>query len=129
MKKSHSYARVLVVDDEPGFRSLLRWRLEERHLEVHTANDGQEAIAFLRTRTVDLVIVDLTMPHLQGLDVLKTVKRLWPRIEVIILTGFCPVDTAVHALKAGAFDLLLKPFNLPDLFHSIDGALKKSVAP
>jgi len=118
--------RALVVDDETGFRSLLGWRLARLGLHVVTVCDGAEALQSLDAERFHIVVTDLTMPHLQGLNVLSEVKRRWPATEVIIVTGFGTVETAVYAMQQGAHDFLLKPFELSVFIGSVMRALAKA---
>jgi DNA-binding NtrC family response regulator len=117
--------RVLVVDDEQGYRSLLKWKLSARGLEVDAVKDGDDAIAFLTSRPADLVITDLTMPKADGMTVLEEIKKRWPQTEVIIVTGFGTVETAVRAMRLGAFDVVIKPFDLESFIRTVLKALEK----
>ena len=123
MAESMFRGRLLVVDDEPGIRSFLAWRLRARGLEVQLACDGEEALDQLERQPFDLVITDVTMPRLEGLALLETVKRRYPTTEVILMTGFSTVDMAVGAMRLGAFNFLLKPFRLNALLKTVDQAL------
>ena len=115
--------RLLVVDDEPGMRSFLAWRLRARGLEVQLARDGQEALEQLERQPFDLVIADVTMPRLDGLALLEAIKLRHPTTEVILMTGFSTVEMAVNAMQLGAFNFLLKPFRLIVLLKAVDQAL------
>ncbi len=107
--------RVLVVDDEAGLRVSLSRILGARGYEVMTAQDGLDAIKTLEglvasgTRP-DVMLTDLMMPRMTGLELLAEAKQRWPEIEVVLMTAFADVDTAVAAVKAGAYDFLTKPF-------------------
>jgi two-component system, NtrC family, response regulator AtoC len=124
MPDGPSVFKILVVDDEDGFRSLVSWQLRRRGWDVHLAEDGEQALRQLEEQSFNLVITDLTMPRLEGLKVLTEVEQLYPATKVIIVTGFSTVETAVYAMKQGAFDFLLKPFVLDDLLHAVDRALE-----
>jgi DNA-binding NtrC family response regulator len=115
---------VLIVDDEPGMRDMLRWSLGGREFEIVTARDGVEANALLAAGGVDLVITDLTMPRLGGLDVLEAAARTLPRTPVIVMTGFGTVELAVYAMRRGASDFLLKPFDARRLAERIQETLE-----
>jgi len=104
--------RVLVMDDEVGYRDLLRWELGRRGFAVEVAGDGAEGVSRAAERTYSIAIVDLTMPKLDGLGVLAELKKSKPLTKVILVTGFSTVETAVEAMRAGAFDFILKPFDL-----------------
>jgi DNA-binding NtrC family response regulator len=108
-------AAVLVVDDEPMMRELLEEYLTELNYRVVTAESGAEAIELVRTRLFDAVLTDLRMPGVDGLELLREVKRHDPAIAVVLMTAAPAVNTAVEALKAGAYDYLVKPLNLDEL--------------
>jgi DNA-binding NtrC family response regulator len=108
---------VLIVDDEQGIRDMLSWCLSQREYEVHVAVDGKEATELLGRELVDLVISDVTMPHLNGLELLA--GRTKPGPAFIMMTGFGTVETAVHAMRKGASDFLLKPFDLEHLMRRV----------
>ena len=117
---------ILVVDDEPGFREMLKWHLDGLSgVDVATAKDGEEAMAQAVQGNFLLVITDLTMPKVNGLELLDQLKLKNPRTEVVILTGFGSVETAVHAMKKGATDFILKPFDLKSFMKTIQAILDK----
>jgi len=120
--------RLLVVDDEPGIRAFLAWRLRARGLEVEIAHDGQDALDMMQRQHFDLVISDITMPRVEGLALLATIKEKHPKSKVILMTGFSTVDTAVSAMRLGAFDFLLKPFRWSALLTTVDRALAEERA-
>jgi DNA-binding NtrC family response regulator len=103
--------RVLVVDDEPTLRRSLARVLMARGFEVLTAEDGPTALALLGSTPVDLMLLDLNMPKLSGMQVLERVKQSNPEVEVIMMTSFGDVDAAVAAVRAGAYDFLTKPLD------------------
>jgi DNA-binding NtrC family response regulator len=123
MSESISRYRLLVVDDEPGIRSFLAWRLRARGLEVQLAHDGQDALDQLERKSFDLVIADVTMPRVEGFALLEAVKCRHPTTKVILMTGFSTVEMAVNAMRLGAFNFLLKPFRLNVLLRAVDQAL------
>jgi DNA-binding NtrC family response regulator len=129
MSGTSSNVRILVVDDEAGFRSLLSWRLNKWRWEIVTAANGHEAVDLIRQRPFELVVTDLTMPEMGGLSLLKELQLLTPATPVIVITGFATVETAVCAMQLGACDVLLKPFELAQLHTSIHRALQKSTSP
>ncbi|HEX4513825.1 MAG TPA: response regulator, partial [Polyangiaceae bacterium] len=102
--------RVLVVDDEPALRKSLARILTSRGCEVLTADDGQAAVETLEQVRPDVILSDLLMPRMTGLQLLEQVKKRWPEIEVVLMTAYADVDTAVAAVKGGAYDFLTKPF-------------------
>lgn len=118
-------SRILVVDDELGFRALLTHELEKRGYKVTTANNGEEALQKARQGKFDLAISDMKMPKLSGVEFLEAIKKEIPDIEVILATGFGTIETAVDAMKKGAYDFVQKPFNLPEVFVLVEKALEK----
>jgi DNA-binding NtrC family response regulator len=118
-------SRVLVIDDEQGYRALLEWKLKARGLQIETVKNGEEALARLNAGGFDVVVTDLTMPKGDGLWVLEEIKKRWPATEVIIITGFGTVETAVRAMKLGAFDVIIKPFDLEPFLQTLLLALAK----
>jgi two-component system, NtrC family, response regulator AtoC len=107
-------ARILVVDDEDGLRSFFVETLELGGHVVTQAADGEAALALLSRRAFDLMLTDLRMPRLDGMELLRRVRAQFPEMEVIVLTAHGTVSTAVEALKLGAFDYLQKPVESPD---------------
>lgn len=118
-------SRLLVIDDEAGFRALLTHELGKKGYEVATANNGEEALQKVRQGKFDLAISDVKMPKLGGLEFLEAIKKENPNIEVIMATGFGTIETAVNAMKKGAYDFVQKPFNLPEIFVLVEKALEK----
>jgi DNA-binding NtrC family response regulator len=101
--------KILVVDDDPDILTLLRQRLEQLGYAVSTAAHGTEALGLLAGDQLDLVLLDLRLPRLSGLDVLKQIKQTAPELTVIVMTAYATVEKAVEAMKAGAYDFLTKP--------------------
>ena len=99
-----------MVDDEPALRKSIARILGARGYEVATADDGQAGLEALERSQPDVLLTDLLMPRMSGLDLLQKAKQRWPDLEVVIMTAFADVDTAVSAVKAGAYDFLTKPF-------------------
>lgn len=107
-------ARILVADDEDGFREFLVDALELACHEVTPARDGQDALERLRRHSFHVLVTDLTMPRLDGLSLLKKVREEQPELEVLVLTAHGSVESAVEAMRLGAFDYLQKPLDSPD---------------
>ncbi len=105
---------VLVVDDDPESLRAIARILKTRGFQVATAMSGTDALETIKNQDVDVLLVDLVMPGISGLDVLKKVKQVSERVEVVLMTAFADVDTAVTAVKAGAYDFLTKPFASSD---------------
>ncbi|MBI5513662.1 MAG: response regulator [Deltaproteobacteria bacterium] len=117
--------RVLVVDDEKVIREILADFLTLEGFFVRTAEDGAAAMAELDARPYDLVISDLKMPRMGGLELLGHVTRQWPNMVTVIMTGFGTVETAIDAMKRGAYDYVLKPFRIEEVVHIIQRGLEK----
>jgi len=112
--------RILIIDDEEIVRTSCRRILEPEGYSVKTADNGQTGLALLESGTFDLVLTDLMMPDLDGIEVLRKIKETWTDTEVIIMTGYGTVKTAIRAMKIGVFDYIEKPF-IPDDLLSISG--------
>lgn len=110
--------KVLVVDDEMIVRNFLSETLRRKGLDIYTAENGTKAIALLKEHVFDLVITDMNMPDLTGIDVLKKTKELSPFTIVVVITAFGTIENAVEAMKLGAFNYLLKPFS-PDTIEAL----------
>ncbi|AUX21801.1 Fis family transcriptional regulator [Sorangium cellulosum] len=116
--------QILVVDDEANLRRVLSAQLGRDGYEVHTAEDGEEGLAFLKEHHIDLVITDLRMPRVDGMDLLRAALRDDPSRPVVLLTAHGTVDNAVEALKTGAFDYITKPFDQNEVRVVVKKALR-----
>jgi DNA-binding NtrC family response regulator len=116
--------RILVVDDEAAMRESLKDWLMEDGYEVSVAASGEEAVSMAQNRGWEVILLDLKMPGMDGLETLKNLKELVPEAEILMMTAYATVDTAVQAMKEGAFDYLVKPFD-PD---EVELQIKKIVA-
>jgi DNA-binding NtrC family response regulator len=116
--------QILVVDDEVNLRKVLSAQLGRDGYEVHTAEDGEAALAFLKEHHIDLVITDLRMPRVDGMDLLRAALRDDPSRPVVMLTAHGTVDNAVEALKTGAFDYITKPFDQNEVRIIVKKALR-----
>ncbi len=114
---------ILVVDDEPGIRTTVREVLEDERYRVLVAEDGQAALDALELDPVDLVVLDVWLPRVGGMDVLAKIKESRPGLETIVISGHASVDMAVQALKLGAFDFVEKPISLDRLLAAVRNAL------
>ena len=118
--------RILIVDDEPDAREILGSILEDEGFRVETRAGGEEAFGLLESEKFDLLITDMKMPKISGIDVLKRAKELDPSIEGIVMTGYASLDSAVEFLKLGATDFLTKPFDDVEKFiASVNLALER----
>ncbi len=115
---------ILVVDDETGPRESLRMILKPLY-DVHTAADGQEALQFIGNENVDLVTLDLRMPGLSGIEVLREIKKRKNDVEVIIVTGYGTLANAQEAIRYGAVDFISKPFNVADIIAIISKSFER----
>lgn len=116
--------RVLLVDDEEDFVTTLSERLSLRGIETETAYNGEDALVKMNQRTPDIVILDVMMPGLSGLDVLRQIKETLPDIPVILLTGRGSTREGIDGMKQGAFDYLMKPVDIEDLIKKMNEAMK-----
>jgi DNA-binding NtrC family response regulator len=117
--------RVLLVDDEEQFVETLAMRLEARDFAVATAFSGDQALDYLKGNEADVVVLDVLMPGLSGIDTLGMMKKIRPLTEVIMLTGHATVETAIEGMKLGAFDYLMKPTEIDELVAKITRAQKR----
>jgi DNA-binding NtrC family response regulator len=117
--------KMMLVDDEERFLSTTRKLLEKKGYGVLTANSGSEALDLLRTQNIHVVILDVKMPGMDGMATLKEIKRQFPMIEVIMLTGHGTVESAVEGLKSGATDYLTKPADIEELIDKAEEAYEK----
>ena len=112
---SHGYRTALVVDDEKNTREGLKRFLEQKNYDVLLAADGQEALGLAAKETIDVALIDLKMPQMDGLTLLHRLHSIKSGVPVIVLTAYGTIETAVQAMKAGAYHYLTKPFNLEEL--------------
>ncbi len=117
--------RVLITDDEARFRTTLSKMLAARGLMVKAVGSGEEALAELAAQPYDVVLLDIRMPGIDGIETLKRVKEGYPEVEVIMLSGHANLDVAIELLKLGAYDYLLKPCPLEEVLLKIDNAFDK----
>jgi DNA-binding NtrC family response regulator len=117
-----SKGRVLVIDDEDIVRTSCKRTLVPEGYELEQSRNGVEGLKRLEEDRFDLVLTDLKMPDMDGIEVLRIIKDRWPEVEVIIITGYQTVETAVKAIKLGAFDYIEKPFTPDSLAAAVDKA-------
>lgn len=116
---------VLLVDDEAEFIETLGKRLARRGLTVHLAGSGPEALEAVQAHALDVVVLDVKMPGMDGIEVLQKIKQMKPGLEVLMLTAHANVEVAMQGMELGAFDYLMKPVELDDLLYKIQDANKK----
>jgi response regulator RpfG family c-di-GMP phosphodiesterase len=117
--------RILVVDDEEVIRDILADFLSMEGFEVRTAADGASALNELTRGHCDIVLSDLKMPNMGGIELLEAISREWPQLVTIIMTGFGTVETAIDAMKRGAYDYIMKPFKMEEVVHTVRRGLER----
>ena len=121
-----SIANVLLVDDEVPFVETFAERLEIRNLDISKAFNGEEALKVLEeNKTVEVVILDVRMPGMDGIETLAEIKKRFPLVEVIMLTGHADVESAIDGMKQGAFDYLMKPIDMDQIIAKVTEAATK----
>jgi DNA-binding NtrC family response regulator len=116
---------VLVVDDEEEFRDLTVKRLIKRGLKAQGAESGKQALEMLEHSHTDVVLLDVKMPGMDGIETLRHIRNLKPLVEVVLLTGHASVDSGIEGMKLGAFDYLMKPIELDPLLEKLADAYEK----
>jgi DNA-binding NtrC family response regulator len=116
---------VLLVDDELEFIETLVKRLTKRGLNITMASSGEEALAVIRERKFDVSVLDVRMPGMDGIETLRAMKKIAPLMEVIMLTGHASVEVAIEGMELGAFDYLMKPMDIDELFYKLQDAHKR----
>jgi DNA-binding NtrC family response regulator len=114
--------RVILVDDERDFLEVLIRRLGKRDVDVRGVSSGEEALQYLQAKPIDVAVLDVRMPGMDGLTALRKIKKLDPLIEVIMLTGHASLEVALEGMRAGAFDYLMKPAEIDELLYKIQDA-------
>ena len=117
--------RILVVDDEPFIRSLIQATVEGMGHAVCVAEDGLAALEVLQEGGVDLVLTDLLMPRMSGLELVREVRNRFPEVPVVIVTGYASLETALAAMHEGVYDYLTKPFQIDELRLTVRNALER----
>lgn len=116
---------VLICDDEEGIRESFRLILED-HYDLHFAMTGVEALEMLKTLTPKAMILDIKMPKIHGMEILKQVKQLKPTLPVLIVTGYQSVEMAQEAIKNGAADYIPKPFDSKQILKAVADSIKRN---
>jgi DNA-binding NtrC family response regulator len=119
--------RLLLVDDEPDFKEIILKRLTRMKIQLSLADCCLAALETLENESIDVVIMDVSMPGLDGIQCLKKVKERWPLIEVIILTGHASVKSGIEGMQGGAFDYCLKPIDVLELLEKVELAAQKAL--
>jgi DNA-binding NtrC family response regulator len=116
---------VLFVDDEVDFLETIIKRMQKRRVAAFGVHSGEEALAWLQRQAVDVVVLDVRMPGMDGVQILRAIKSVNPLIEVIMLTGHASLEIAREGMQLGAFDYLMKPIDLDELLYKLEDAYKK----
>ncbi len=116
--------KILLADDDNGLRRVIQYKLQQKNYEVTAVVNGQQALEAVKKEKFDLVLSDMKMPKLSGIELLEKIKEIQPELEVILITAHADISQAVLAVKIGAFDYLSKPFDDDQLFLTIEKALK-----
>ncbi len=117
--------RVLVVDDEPDFLETVVKRLQRRGINAAGVETGKQALQLLEDEAYDVVVLDVLMPGMDGIETLKHLKKRKPFVEVIILTGHASVESGIQGMQHGAFDYVMKPADLEELIDKIRQAFER----
>jgi len=119
--------KVLIVDDEPDFLETIIKRLHARNIDVTGAESGHQALELIGDRDFDVVILDVKMPGLDGIDTLREIKKKKPLLEVIMLTGHASVESGIQGMQLGAFDYVMKPVALDELLEKMRQAYERKL--
>ena len=119
--------KILVVDDEDDFRETIVKRLQKRKMTARGAESGEKALELIEAQPFDVVVLDVKMPGLDGIDTLREIKKRKPLIEVILLTGHASMESGIEGMKLGAYDYVMKPANLEELIEKMRQAYEKKV--
>jgi DNA-binding NtrC family response regulator len=125
MKQNNPVIRILIVDDEHKLVEAFKKKLEKEGMEVFTALNGQEAISIIEQEALDVGLLDIKLPDVDGVELLARFKEVQPDAELIIITGHASADTAVRSIRLGAYDYLTKPCKLSELHRVITNAYYK----
>jgi len=118
---------LLLVDDEEDFLETLLKRMKKRKVNVTGVKSGEEALEWLDQDPADVVVLDVKMPGMDGIQALREIKTRYPLVEVIMLTGHANVEVAIQGMELGAFDYLMKPMDIDELLYKVQDAYKKKM--
>ena len=119
--------KILIVDDENDFRETIIKRLRARKIEVEGADSGPKALELLDAQDFDVIVLDVKMPGMDGIETLRQIKLKKPLVEVIMLTGHASVESGIQGMQLGAFDYVMKPVALDDLMDKLRQAYERRV--
>ena len=117
--------RVLFVDDEVDFLETILKRMQKRRVAAFGVRSGEEALVWLKQQTADIVVLDVRMQGMDGIQTLRAVRSAHPLLEVIMLTGHASLEIAKEGMQLGAFDYLMKPIDLDELLYKLEDAYQK----
>ncbi|MDD5067689.1 MAG: response regulator, partial [bacterium] len=117
--------RILVIDDEKGLRDMLKYELESRGYAIDAAANGDDGLELIRRKEFDVVIADIKMPGMNGLQLLEKIKKINPDMDVVMITGFGTMDTVIECIRKGASDYINKPFTMNELNIVLDRISKQ----
>jgi DNA-binding NtrC family response regulator len=123
-----SRPKVLIVDDEERFRTTLRKLLAVREIDATDVGSARDAFSEMEKNPYDVILLDVKMPEMNGIEALGKIKQEYPEVEVIILTGHASVDAAVEIMKLGGYEYLLKPCPVDELAGKIESAWERKLA-
>ncbi|MEW6186503.1 MAG: response regulator [Thermodesulfobacteriota bacterium] len=118
---------LLIVDDEEDFRITLVKRLQKRQMNVFGAESGPQALKMMESMIFDVVVLDVKMPGMDGIEAIREMKKKYPLTEVILLTGHASMESGIEGMKLGAFDYIMKPVNLDELLDKIRQAYERKL--
>ena len=119
----YAKSNVLIVDDDEVVRLSHLRSLQSTSRELEAVGDGEDALRLMERQRFDVVLLDLRMPGMDGMQVLRAIKQNWPESEVVVITGYPTVETAKEAVRLGAYDYLAKPIGPVEVVNATDGAL------
>ena len=117
--------KVLFVDDETDFLETLMKRMKKRGVDVAGVGSGEAALDYLNNQPADVVVLDVRMPGIGGINALREIKKIDPLMEVIMLTGHASIEAAIEGMELGAFDYLMKPADFDELYYKLQDAFKR----
>jgi DNA-binding NtrC family response regulator len=124
---NHKKIKILFIDDEEAFLNVLTKRLTKRGFHSVSVNSGEAGLSELNRNAFDLVVLDVCMPGMDGIVTLKAIKKKWPFVEVILLTGHACIESARQGMDEGAFDYLMKPVEINELVYKLEDAYDKTL--
>jgi len=116
---------ILLVDDEQDFRDIMTKKLSKRDLNCDSAQDGATALEMIKAKNYDVILLDVKMPGMDGIETLREIKKSVPLTEVVMLTGHASVESGINGIKFGAFDYLMKPIDMDPLMEKLDAAYER----